>query len=246
VRPVVLCYHAVSDGWPHLLSVRREDFERQLSFLLSRGYRPATAREAITGHGKLFHVTFDDAFTSVRNAVPVLERLSVPATIFVCSGLAARGEPLHIRELAGEADAHGEELRTLDWKELRELAGAGRIEIGAHTVSHAHLRALPDDELERELVESKARIEDELGRPCPLFAYPYGEHDDRVRRAARAAGFDVAFGLQPESASWNDAYRLPRVGVWRDEGMRAFSFKVSPVGRSLPVVLLRRARKRLS
>src|SRR5712692_9710509 len=113
VRPLVLCYHAVSDGWPHRLSVPLADLERQLGSLLAHGYRPASAHDVFAGRGKLLHVTFDDAFVSVRNALPALERLGVRATVFVCSGFAAGGRPLRIPELAGEADERPDELRTM-------------------------------------------------------------------------------------------------------------------------------------
>jgi peptidoglycan/xylan/chitin deacetylase (PgdA/CDA1 family) len=245
MRPLVLCYHAISAGWHHLLSVPPADFERQLRLVLGRGYRPVSAVEALAGRGRLLHVTFDDAFTSVRSALPVLERLGVPATVFACAGFADEGRPLRIPELAAEADAHPGELDTMTWEGLRGLAERG-VEIGAHTASHAHLRAASDAELDRELGESKQRIEDELGRPCPLLAYPYGEQDARVRRAAARAGFAAAFGLQPHGSAWRDRYRIPRVGIWRGQSDRTVAFKSSPFGRSGPVTALRRARDALT
>jgi peptidoglycan/xylan/chitin deacetylase (PgdA/CDA1 family) len=219
-------------------------FERQLTALLGAGYRPASAGDVVPGRGRLLHVTFDDAFTSVAAVLPVLRRLGVPATIFTCSSYAEDGRPLAVRELAAAAASWPEELRTMTWDDLRAVAGDG-VEIGGHTVSHAHLRASTDAELERELRECRERIEHELGAACPFFAYPYGEQDARVRRAAAAAGYRAAFGLQPHGSTWSDPYRLPRVGLWRGEGNRIVRLKTSPAGRSWPVTLLRRARNRL-
>jgi hypothetical protein len=51
-----------------------------------------------------------------------------------------------------------------------------------------------------------------LGRPCPELAYPYGEHDERVRAAARAAGYERAYGLRERG---HDAYALRRVDLYR-------------------------------
>jgi peptidoglycan/xylan/chitin deacetylase (PgdA/CDA1 family) len=244
-RPLVLCYHAVSNGWPHLLSVPPQDFERQLGLLIGRGYRPAAAQEVLRGRGKLLHVTFDDAFTSVRAALPALERLKVPATVFACSGFADAGTSLRIPELGADANEHPDELVTMTWDDLRGLAERG-MEIGAHTVSHPHLPETSDEELDRELVESKRRIEDELSKPCVLLAYPFGEHDARVRAAAARAGFAAAFGLQPQGSTWRDAFQLPRVGIWRGESDRTVAFKTSPAGRSAAVTALRRARDALA
>jgi peptidoglycan/xylan/chitin deacetylase (PgdA/CDA1 family) len=240
-RPLVLCYHAISDGWPHLLSVPPQDFERQLELLIDRGHRPARAEDVLAGRGRLLHVTFDDAFTSVRAALPTLERLKVPGTVFACSGFADEGGALRIAELAADADARPDDLATMTWDDLRELVERG-IEIGAHTVSHPHLPQTSDEELDRELVESKRRVEDELSRPCPHLAYPFGAHDARVRAAAARAGFRAAFGLQPRGSTWRDPFQLPRVGIWRGESDRTVAFKTSPAGRSAPVTALRRAR----
>jgi peptidoglycan/xylan/chitin deacetylase (PgdA/CDA1 family) len=87
-RPLVLCYHAVSDAWDHALAVGATSIERQLSGLVRRGYQPVRADDAVHGRGGLLHVTFDDAFRTVGNAMPMLERLGVPATVFACSDYA--------------------------------------------------------------------------------------------------------------------------------------------------------------
>jgi peptidoglycan/xylan/chitin deacetylase (PgdA/CDA1 family) len=230
VRPLVLCYHAVSDAWPHQLSVTPAVFESQLRLLLRRGYCPVALTEAIDGDGRLFHVTFDDAFTSVLDAVPTLERLGVRASVFACTGYADDPRPLGIPELADDLHSHAEELRTMSWAELRGLEERG-VAVESHTVSHSHLPALPDEELAEELRASKRRLEQELGRPCRYLAYPFGDCDDRVRAAARAAGYEAAFGL-PGDASGRDRFDLFRVGVWRRDSARAVALKAVPLVRS--------------
>jgi peptidoglycan/xylan/chitin deacetylase (PgdA/CDA1 family) len=153
-------------------------------------------------------VTFDDAFRSAATVFPELERLGVPVQIFVCTKYALVGAPLTIPELAGDDP---EQLATMNWDELREQAARG-IAIGSHAVSHPHLTTLSEDELRRELSESKEEIEDRLGRLCDDLAYPYGEHDERVRAAARAAGYRRAYALR---ASRSDAYAAPRLDLYR-------------------------------
>jgi peptidoglycan/xylan/chitin deacetylase (PgdA/CDA1 family) len=211
-QPLVLCYHAVSDTWEHSLSVRPAAFERQLRFLV-RLYRPVAAAEILRARGRLLHVTFDDAFRSIDAALPALERLGVPATVFACTDLADEGLPLAVPELAADAAAHPEELATHSWERLRELADRG-VEIGSHTCSHPHLPRLGDDELDRELRESRTRLEDELRRRCRFLAYPFGDEDGRVRAAARRAGYEAAFALPGDVAAPDD-FAVPRLGVWR-------------------------------
>jgi len=152
--------------------------------------------------------TFDDAFRSAASVFPALERLSVPIQIFVCTGYARDGAPLTIPELAGDDPV---ELATMTWDELRAHAERG-VAIGSHGVSHAHLTRLSDEEVRSELADSREQIEHELGRGCTDLAYPYGEHDERVRRLARAAGYDRAYGLWERS---DDPYALPRLDLYR-------------------------------
>jgi peptidoglycan/xylan/chitin deacetylase (PgdA/CDA1 family) len=193
VRPLVLCYHAVSPTWEHRLSIHPDLLLRQVR-VLSR-FRQV-------------HVTFDDAFRSAATVFPDLQRLGVSIQIFVCTRYALVGAPLTIPELAGDDP---EQLATMNWDELREQAARG-IAIGSHAVSHPHLTTLSEDELRRELNESREEIEDRLGRPCDDLAYPYGEHDERVRAAARAAGYRRAYALR---GSRSDAYGAPRLDLYR-------------------------------
>jgi peptidoglycan/xylan/chitin deacetylase (PgdA/CDA1 family) len=219
MTPLVLCYHAVSDTWPDELAVRAADFERQLRMLLARRFRPASAREVVDGRGRELHVTFDDAYrTLTTNAVPVLERLGVRATVFACSAYARDGRPLDVPELSQQLAAHPREMETLSWDGLRELAERG-VEIGSHTVSHPHLPELSDDALRTELEDSRCELEDELGRACPYLAYPYGHDDPRVHRAAARAGYDAAFSLVANPvAVRGDRFALPRVDLYRKDG----------------------------
>jgi peptidoglycan/xylan/chitin deacetylase (PgdA/CDA1 family) len=192
-RSLVLCYHAVSPTWEHRLSIQPDLLLRQVR-VLSR-FRQV-------------RVTFDDAFRSAATVFPDLERLGVPVQIFVCTRYALVGAPLTIPELAGDDP---EQLATMNWDELREQAARG-IAIGSHAVSHPHLTSLSEDDLRRELNESKEEIEDRLGRPCEDLAYPYGEHDERVRAAALAAGYRRAYALR---GSRSDAYAAPRLDLYR-------------------------------
>ena len=239
MRPLVLCYHAVSDTWPHQLSVSPDALDSQLRLLLRKGYRPVDAAEALSGEGKLLHVTFDDAFTSVRNAVPILSELGVSATVFACSGYADDPRPLGIPELADELHTHADELRTMSWDELRALEELG-VRVGSHTVSHLHLPALSEQELADELAASRRRLEEELGRPCRFLAYPFGDCDDRIRAAARAAGYVAAFGL-PGDASGRDPFDVFRVGVWNRDSARKVGFKAHASVRSPLAIRVRRA-----
>jgi len=240
--PLVLCYHAISETWRDELSVSPIVFERQVRTLLSRGYRPATAAEVVASRGKLLHITFDDAFQSVSSALPALERLGVPATVFACPALADGAEALPVPELHVQVRQNPAELVTMGWDDLRALVERN-IEVGSHTLTHPHLTRLGDHELLRELQVSRERLQDQLGVRCRFLAYPYGEEDERVRAAARLSGYEAAFAL-PGSHTSFDIYAVPRVGIWRKDGPVRVSVKTSQVGRRLLADAVTSARQR--
>ena len=144
--------------------------------------------------------------------------------------------PLDVPELVDEVAAYPSELETMNWDALRELVERG-VEVGSHTVSHPHLVELADEELERELVDSRRQLEDELGRPCRYFSYPYGEQDARVRAAARAAGYEAAFAL-PGIDRPPDLFAFPRIGIYQRDNIARAALKTSPLRR--PALALRR------
>jgi peptidoglycan/xylan/chitin deacetylase (PgdA/CDA1 family) len=230
---LVLCYHALSDDWPAALSTTPERFEAQLALLLDRGYTPATFEQALSSPPgrRTVAVTFDDAYRSVlERAQPIMERLGVPGTVFVPTDFAGSPEPMRwegIDQWLG--GPHEPELLCLGWDELRGLADRG-WEVGSHTCSHPHLTGLHDERLTRELTESRAACEQGMGSACRSIAYPYGDVDARVARAAAAAGYSYGAAL-PKRFGSTDPLDWPRVGVYHRDDLSRFKLKVSPLVR---------------
>jgi peptidoglycan/xylan/chitin deacetylase (PgdA/CDA1 family) len=104
--------------------------------------------------------------------------------------------------------------------------------VGSHTCSHPRLTTVGDEQLAKELRESKAACEEGMGRPCRSIAYPYGDVDARVIDATRAAGYELAAAL-PKRHGSRDPLDWPRVGVYHGDDLRRFKLKVSPLLRRL-------------
>ena len=232
---IVLCYHAVSDGWPDAGAVRPGELERHLRWLVDEGFMGVTFYEAVVSPpmGKVVAVTFDDGYRSVlENAFPILSDLGLPGTIFVPTDFVDAGSSLTWPGLERWVGGpHDRELTPLSWPELRELALSG-WEIGSHSRAHVDLTRCDDPSLKTELERSREACEEGVRFPCRSLAYPYGSIDERVVEAARDAGY-VAAGLlswrlpPPEPLAW------PRVGIFRRDGYARFRFKVSAAGRRL-------------
>ena len=228
----VLCYHAVSEDWESSLAVSPELLEGHLKTLLRAGYTPVTFSEAVRGghREKVFAVTFDDAYESIeRLARPVMEPLGVPGTVFVPTAQVG-AESLSWPGIDQWRDTpRARELQPLSWRQLRDLAGAG-WEIGSHTRTHPKLTQIPPERRLEELVRSREECEREIGGRCLSVAYPYGDEDIAVARAAVDAGYATGASLPPpynerSTMSW------PRTGIYGVDGPLRFRIKRSRLAR---------------
>lgn len=103
-------------------------------------------------------------------------------------------------------------------QQVVQLHQAG-MEIGAHTHTHPILASLDRGSAEREIAESKTRLEGLLGEPVCLFAYPNGkpgkdylrEHVTIVRDLGFEAAVSTAWGVASEGSH---PWQLPRFTPW--------------------------------
>ena len=101
---------------------------------------------------------------------------------------------------------------------LKALIDSG-FEIGAHTVTHPILANIDAAQATREIQQSKRDLEDIIGRPVSLFAYPNGtpmqdyrpEHVQMVRDAGFAGAVSGAWGAATRAT---DDMQLPRFTPW--------------------------------
>jgi peptidoglycan/xylan/chitin deacetylase (PgdA/CDA1 family) len=103
-------------------------------------------------------------------------------------------------------------------KQVKAVHETG-MTIGAHTVTHPILAKISLDRARKEIVDSRARLEQITGAPVRLFAYPNGRPGRDYRREhaalARELGFEAAVTTAPGAAgSGGDLYQIPRFTPW--------------------------------
>ncbi|MFA5900311.1 MAG: polysaccharide deacetylase family protein [Hyphomicrobium sp.] len=161
----------------------------------TKHYRLATAEEKYVAH--------HDIYWWLRT-LPETQARAVVAELAAAHGLDPRA-------------AHRKLL--MDWDELRELCDDPLVTIGAHTRGHYALAKLDEGQARAEMAESILRIEQELGRPCRHFSYPYGcakSAGEREFRIAEELGVETAVTTQkgllyPEHA--HELTALPRLSL---------------------------------
>jgi peptidoglycan/xylan/chitin deacetylase (PgdA/CDA1 family) len=100
------------------------------------------------------------------------------------------------------------------------------VDFQSHSWAHHDLTRLSEAECVQDLRQSRELLSELLGRPVTLLCYPRGLHNRHVRRAAAVAGYTHAFAL-PVGAEEPDDFAIPRVGIWRGNGMLALRLKVT-------------------
>jgi len=109
-----------------------------------------------------------------------------------------------------------EAVQPLTWSQVREMAVSGWASFGAHTVHHPILANLSDPaEVQREVTECRTVLEQHLGHPIRIFAYPVGkpEHIGEVGlKSVQDAGYAWAVTtLYGTNSSQSDPHQLRRV-----------------------------------
>lgn len=198
----VLMYHRVgqaNNAWEARYCIAPTAFAAHMRALAGKGYH-AVGIDALVDwleggpplpEGALV-ITFDDGFRGVReHALPVLEALGWPFTVFLVSDLIGQED-----HWTRASNPDGVTHPLLDADEIRDMQRRG-VSFHSHTRSHASLPTLDDDQLMDQLAGSRAALSALLGHEVPYLAYPFGHLDERVEAAARTAGYRAAFSTQP-------------------------------------------------
>jgi peptidoglycan/xylan/chitin deacetylase (PgdA/CDA1 family) len=188
----ILIYHAIR---PYIeadtASVRRyiatpKTLDEELAWLKENGYASVSFNDLVnhiqTGAPlppKPVIISFDDDWEGqYRYALPLLKKYGYTATFYIWVVVVGR-------------------KHHMSWDEIRELSRNG-MQLGCHTITHPFLTRIKSEEvLQHELAGAKQDIETRTGVTVPSLAYPFGQYNERVVAAAKAAGFTSARSTWP-------------------------------------------------
>jgi peptidoglycan/xylan/chitin deacetylase (PgdA/CDA1 family) len=221
---VILYYHTVT-------SEQRKRFAQQMDNL-TRWVKPIAicVKEGLERDTHHVAVTFDDGFQCViENALPELIQRKIPSTLFVPTGYF--GQPATWDGISTHSD-HRETVMTVD--QLQKLP-SDLISIGSHTITHSSLPRLTEEEIRRELYESRQKLESITGRDIKLLSFPYGEYNETVIKWARQTGYEHVFTTIPKLVySVPEDYVIGRISVEPTDWSLEFRLKLLGAYRWLP------------
>lgn len=187
---LVALFHDIDEGaggFDPRYTVDKETFKAQIDLLFQNEVNWLTASELLVriNEQQFLHtevcITFDDGKLSSYEPILEMVEKGAKATQFIIPNRIA-------------------EKGIMSWMQIKSLNEAG-VEIGSHTLSHPDLTTLNDWQIRNELLNSKAIIEDKLGKEVVSFAYPYGAWNQHVATLVQEAGYKIAFTTQHVYAS---------------------------------------------
>ena len=130
----------------------------------------------------LLTITFDDGGTTqYQNGLRISKAYDIVGTIFV--------PPAMISEAS---EPRGPDW-IMNWNEVREFHDAG-WEIGAHGMSHLRLTELDSAEIDREVEQPIADIEEQIGVEPVSFSSPYGDFNGRtIKRIMESYSYHLSW-----------------------------------------------------
>lgn len=229
----VISYHSVcDDDWR--FSIDTKVVKKQIKYLLGK-YNLITLNHLhgyLNGEVKITRpsvvLTFDDGYKDVLSLKNLFEKEKVKPALFL---------------LSDSGKANYKELNTrrefLSKVDIKSLIKSG-WEIGSHSSTHANLANISSKHLQYEVIESKKKLEKDLGIPIRYFAYPRGKYTEDVLNHVKKAGYDLALTMDDSVISENtNPFKIPRVGVDRTHSFAEFKKLLSVLNVNLRALVKR-------
>jgi peptidoglycan/xylan/chitin deacetylase (PgdA/CDA1 family) len=120
-------------------------------------------------------------------------------------------------------------LSVLSTYEVKSYAQLPHIQFESHTCSHPFLNLLSQEEILRELSQSKYDIEAITGKPVTSLCFPYGSAAivgsvaPKIARQFYSTATTLIGGVCGPKA---DLYFLPRIGIYPGDGVKELAGKI--------------------
>lgn len=196
---IILQYHHVSETTPKSTSITPAQFEVHLKYLEEQSFNVVPLSQIMEKiknkqllKDKTVAITFDDAYIDIlTHAVPLLNQLNYPYTIFVNPGIISR-----------HSINKGKSPSYLSWAQLKALADKDVI-IANHGFEHDSITRITSNLTQAQwltkqtelLLKAEDIIKDKTGKSWRYYAYPYGEYSPAIQNWAKENNF-IAFSQQ--------------------------------------------------
>ena len=175
-RSKVIFYHDIHSNKQYTdMSTSIEMFKKHIHIIKEGSYEIVS--EITQKYGQI-EICFDDAFLGVYDNISFLKKQNIPVHLFVISSYLAKEN--YINE-----------------KQLLELNTLNIIKISSHTHTHKVLSQIDDNEIDRELRDSKHNLESLLSTTIDSICYPEGKFNKKTIHIAMLVGYKKQYSSLP-------------------------------------------------
>lgn len=209
----IFMYHWIKDDtgdypYPENM-VKIDELKKQMEYLKENNYDVIFTSEInkVQHYKKPVVLTFDDGWQDVYNiAFPYAKELNMKINMYVITDFV--GTPGYC---------------TLE--QLKEMKESGLVEIDSHTLSHPYLAQLSEEQVKKELEESKAYLKENLGIESLVICYPSGSQNTMVQNVAKENykyGLLMDGGVFDYNSDNSNLYAIERIYARRSMSLDTF------------------------
>lgn len=208
--PVIMYHHMLKES--KLIGdycITPTQFEQDLKYIKNNGYTTISADDLLEFYQnnvalpkKPILLTFDDGYeSSFVYAFPLLKKYNMKAIISIIGNYSDLYSNVPTNEKS-VSYSH------ITWNEAKIMQSSGLVEIGNHTYNlHSIGNGIKgvvknnDDSfyenvVRKDIYKLQEKIENKLGIKTLIFAYPFGNRNDKTDKILRDAGFKIVFGCE--------------------------------------------------
>lgn len=223
IKIPILMYHHVgelpqnADKLRKNLNVTSEDFEIQVAWLQSQGYKSLTLNSLLLKiknkeplPEKPIILTFDDGYKeTLTNAPKILKQYGFTGSFGI------------ITQFVGISLGNNDYA---SWTDIRSAKNLG-MEMVSHTQDHfdGTDKKYTDIFISNNFKNSQKDLKDHLGINFPILIYPYGHYDNRLIKLANEAGFEM--GITTKESRYlnkNNLMEIPRIRINGGASLESF------------------------
>jgi len=210
----VLEYHQVDNSkelGETVISIAK--FKEQMQYLNDQGYKTISIKELVDVMNnktkmieKTIVITFDDGWTSILNATPILNSFDMKASFLIIGSMQGN--------------------QYLTWKQLKDLVSNSNYEVQSHTQTHpwSNIDNLvtwsegkndrDENDIMSELIDSKLILERNLGKSVNFLAWPSGYYNQKLIQNAKLAGYEGTLTIEMGTNNpGDDPYKIKRLFI---------------------------------
>jgi peptidoglycan/xylan/chitin deacetylase (PgdA/CDA1 family) len=200
---VTNCIEKNIPTWTYILDYAFQ-FTARTKINLSYDFLPSTLRiEELKGH--------EARVKYVKQLKPVLKKMAHVDRVRVMESVLLSYNDVELPSIM------------MNWDDLRQLKNHGHY-IGSHSVSHAMLGTMTDDqEIRSELIQSGNMIKERLGYFPSTISYPVGSYNDATIRLSKEAGYKIGLAVKQRKYDpfRDDPFEIPRIELYNESWLKS-------------------------